>query len=158
MLQRPQMPLMAFQLTAQTAARPYIISFFPHRCLNFPHKTPCCALYDIWIIRFESAVFSLLFIRPKLSISFAEAWLPHSCCYKIKQMHTFKFQVTDNSLTATRILYFYNMSMILKILNSYEYFISALVHDQSFIHHDLINHKHHTGLEWMQLSPTVSMA
>ena len=49
--------LMAFQLTAQTAARPYIISFFPHRCLNFPHKTPCCALYDIWITRFESVAF-----------------------------------------------------------------------------------------------------
>ena len=39
--------VMAFQLTAQTAARPYMISVFPHRCLNFPHKTPCCALYDI---------------------------------------------------------------------------------------------------------------
>ena len=39
--------VMAFQLIAQTAARPYMISFFPHRCLNFPHKTPCCALYDI---------------------------------------------------------------------------------------------------------------
>ena len=35
--------MMAFQMTAQTAAS----FFFPHRCLNFPHKTPCCALYDI---------------------------------------------------------------------------------------------------------------